>query len=907
MSEVPVVVPSYVGYAPRVDGKVSEQVWSSAPAASDFRLVGSGEPVGQRTQVRVCYDRSTLYVLFECFEDEMDRIRADFTQDDSPVWQDDSVEFWISPYAAADVAISHQFAVNAAGAKAYVRPNWIGREGKWRAAAARLTDRWIAEIAIPFDTLRPLGRNESCWRINFCRNEYPHGETSSWSPVAKWFATCSRFGKLVPPEAAFRFCTFRGEPVTLKADPSASAGCEPVSEEAVPLRSSNCIIPEPQEVHKRAGKEPFRIDPDTRIVVDDDAAEEDFWTVEEINSTLDKLGGKPLGVVHSFALGTDPDAARNVILVGESARNRLLRAVCERDLVRMPRSRYGTGAHVVDVLPDRIVAAGSSPTDTYYAAQTLKQLLKKDASGSIYACAINVRDFPRFAFRGVHLLTSRDALSYISKLIDNVLAPLKVNHIVLQTDKIAWASHPEVTDRGNFMPREDVPKLLEVARRHHITVTPMVQSPGHLEWAFRDGNNLDIAEDRETPYCYCMSNSKSYEFIFSIMDEAIELFGHPEYFHAGRDEFDMLGRMPVDGQCKAVGKEKLYIEDTINVYEHLKARGCKMMMWGDVLTKPGYREMIDELPKDILINDWRYAPASEYPSVEFYQTHGFSVIGCTWHNPGNIFTFSICASRQGIDGMMQTTWTGWKTEQETLRDCPDQVYAYVLSSAWAWNPTRPALDALPYRPECVFGRMWYGPETKTCPDFSVIRIDRHCNISRIDSGRAIGWLGIGRGNDLREMPDGLVEMEGTPFLILPAKITLPSAIMLGGAAMPGSFPKRVDGIEVNANLTALDFLHGCAHAADSGAAVGKYVIHYEDGKTAAIDLVYSRSIHAWDDQSAAMSYGFAWRARAQDGRLIGVSELRWKNPRPDVKVMSIDFISEDTEASPFLLALTAER
>lgn len=907
MSDVPVIVPTYLGSAPEADGKVGQQAWANAPIADGFRRVGSDELASQQTQVQVCYDRSTLYIMFVCFEDEMDRIKAEFTRDGEPVWQDDSVEIWISPYAVADPAKTHQFVVSATGAKTHNRADWPRAQDKWQAATSRLADRWKAEIAIPFETLRPLGRNERYWRINFGRNEYPHGETSSWSPVSRWFATYSRFGKLVPPDAPFKFCTFRGEPVTLKAAPTAPAGSEPVSEPATPARRSLHIIPEPQELHNRISKGRFHINAETQIVIDTDAGEEDMWTVEEINSAIEKLGGERLGVAHSFAFSSEPDNVRNVIIVGESARNRLLRAVCERDAVRMPRSRYGTGAYVVDVLPDRIVVVGTSPTDTFYGAQTLKQLLTREADGSISVPAVSVRDFPRFAFRGVHLLTSRDALSYIGKLIENVLAPLKVNHIVLQTDKIAWASHPEVTDRSNFMPRDDVPKLIEIARRHHITITPLVQSPGHLEWAFRACANLEFAEDRERPYCYCMSNPKSYDFIFSIMDEAIELFGHPQYLHAGGDEFDMLGRMPYDERCQAIGKEKLYIQDRLKVYEHLKSKGCGMMMWGDVLTRPGYREMIDELPKDIVINDWHYAPNAEYPTVEFYQSHGFPVIGCTWYNPRNIFAFSSYAARCGITGMLQTTWTGWKTEVETLRDHPDQVYSYVFSSAWSWNPVRPTLENLPYRADCVFGKLWYTDARRTCPSFSVIRLDRHCNISRVDSGRAIGWLGIGRGNDLRAMPEGLVEMEGTPFRILPARLDSPAAIMLGGPAVPTSFPERVDGIEVGLKLTALNFLHGCAYAADNGTKVGEYVVHYEDGKTETAPLIYARNIYAWDDQSSAMSYGFAWRTRAQDGRLVGVSEMRWKNPRPDVKVVSIDFASEGTEASPFLLALTAEQ
>jgi len=172
MSEVPVVTPTYVGYAARADGKVGEQAWSNATCLSNFRLVGSGEPASQRTEARVCYDRSNLYISFECFEDEMGRLKTESTHDGEHVWHDDSVEIWISPYSVADAAKTHQFVVSAAGIKTHVHPDHARREEPWRAAAVRMTGKWVAQITIPFDTLRPLGRNESCWRVNFCRNEY---------------------------------------------------------------------------------------------------------------------------------------------------------------------------------------------------------------------------------------------------------------------------------------------------------------------------------------------------------------------------------------------------------------------------------------------------------------------------------------------------------------------------------------------------------------------------------------------------------------------------------------------------------------------------------------------------------------------------------------------------------------
>lgn len=906
MSELPVITPAYVGFAPSVDGKLGDEAWSRAPLATDFQLLGSAGPATQQTRVRVCYDRNNIYLMFECLEDRMGDLLVKHKEDSAPVWQDDSVEVFICPYAVAGESRCHQFVVNAAGAKAYLRPGWVKQAENWRAAASRQSDRWIVEMAIPFDILKPLGRNENCWRVNFGRNEHPHQETSSWSAVPRWFRTYSNFGIMLPPRAPFQFNTFRGAMVKLDPEPGVPVGVEPVKEPVKEIAAGNCILPEPQEIRLRTSKEPFEINSRTRIVVSDNADEVDQWIVDEINSHIEKLGGSKLQIVRAYAMSKDPEMAHNVIIVGETARNPLLRSVCEAQEVRMPRSRYGTGAYVVDVMPSRIVLAGQSQTETFYAAQTLKQMMKAGDDGAILVPSQNIRDYPRFAFRGVHLLASKDALSFLGKLIENVLAPLKVNHIVLQTDKVVWKSHPEATDPHNNMPQEDVKKLIEIARRHHITVTPLVQSPGHLEWAFRDGNNLEFAEDPEDPYCYCMSNPKSYDFIFDIMDEAIELFGQPEYFHAGRDEFDMRGNMPVDEKCKATGKERLYIQDTLKIYEHLKAKGCKMMMWGDILTKPGFRELVDELPKDILINDWRYAPSETYPTVEFYQRHGFPVLGCTWYDPRNIYTFANFAAKRNIRGMLHTTWTGFESEEAVLSKYPEQAYAYVLAGVWMWNPLRPDMDNLPFKPRAMFEKAWREAPNKDKSSFACVRLQAYCNVSRVDSGRALGWLGVGRDNDLRALPAGIIGIGGVPYNILPASIDAPAAVMLGADGLADVFPRKVENIRIESTAKALHFLHACAQTADKEVEVARYVVKYEDGQTAEIPLIYDRNIYSWDDQSSGMSYGFAWRARGQDGRSVGVCDLMWENPHPDVPIDAIDMISANTQASPFLLAITVE-
>lgn len=900
-----VVTPAYIDQSLKVDGKIGELAWRNAVAVGGFKLVESGGEAAQQTTVKLCYDKTMLYLAFECFEDQMDQVKAEYDLDNEPVWQDDSVEVYISPNSVADAGNCHHFSVNVAGAKTYVQPGWETRNDVWYAAVSKMEDRWIAEMAIPIKILHPLGRNDAFWRINLCRNEIRLGELSSWSAVPSKYATYSLFGKLMPSESEkVKFTLFRGDPLHLQAVSPAPVGAEAVPE-AVPASKGAHIIPEPVEFRFHRS-EAFNIKPDTKILVNADAGEADLWAADQINEAIEGLGGKRLSVVRSSVAAQDPSRIHNAIIIGEGDRNQLLEEICRKDYLFLPRSGRENGAYAMNIVPEYVAICGTSAVDTFYGVQSFKQLLKKAEDGTISVPAITVRDAPKFRFRGVHLLATRDGLSYLGKLITNVLAPLKINHIVLQIDNIDWKSHPEISNPENCMPREDIPKLLEIARRHHITVTPLVQCPGHLGYALNVPEHRHLAEDPNSPYCYCMSNPESYKFIYDLIDEAIELFDHPEYVHAGHDEFDMRGVMPYDEKCKAIGKQRLYVDHILKIYDHLKSKGCKMMIWGDMLSRNDYRELLDEVPKDILINDWRYSPESAYPSVDLYQSYGFTVVGCTWYDPRNIALLSRYADSRRILGMMHTTWTGWADEQTTLKNEPHQLYAYILGAAWAWNPNRPNLDSLPYRPDVVFNNMWFGDQPMGQPNYRIIRLDKHCNISRADSGRSMGWLGFGHSIDLRQIPDGIVWMEATPYFILPAKTDVASVVMLGGRAMPKSFPKRVEGIEVGQKVTALHFLHGCAHGAERYSRAASYIVHYEDGKTETVGLAYPRDISAWDDQSTALTYGFAWRNRARDGRMTGVIEYTWKNPKPEVEVRSIDFVADHPEASPFLLALTAE-
>ena len=92
--------------------------------------------------------------------------------------------------------------------------------------------------------------------------------------------------------------------------------------------------------------------------------------------------------------------------------------------------------------------------------------------------------------------------------------------------------------------QSDIKELIQYANDRFIEISPMVNTPGHAEWIFRNKVHLDLAEDATptkegaVPYAIYVANDSTYKFLFGLYDEVIDLF-KPRYFHIGHDEPDL--------------------------------------------------------------------------------------------------------------------------------------------------------------------------------------------------------------------------------------------------------------------------------------------------------------------------------------------------------------------------------
>ncbi|MEJ2202703.1 MAG: DUF5916 domain-containing protein [Gemmatimonadota bacterium] len=190
---------------PELDGRLDDDAWASAEPVSGFRRdqPNDGRPASERTEVRVVYTASALYVGARLFANEPERISRLRGRRDSFMQQNDQFLVEIDSYH--DHRTAFIFGVTPAGGRNDVlAPNDglqgmdVGWDPVWEAATEVDSLGWTAEIRIPFSQLRFPEGERQVWGINFRRDILHAGEAADWNwtpgTQAGW---TSNFGHLV--------------------------------------------------------------------------------------------------------------------------------------------------------------------------------------------------------------------------------------------------------------------------------------------------------------------------------------------------------------------------------------------------------------------------------------------------------------------------------------------------------------------------------------------------------------------------------------------------------------------------------------------------------------------------------------------------------------------------------------
>jgi hypothetical protein len=177
----------------KLDAVLDEPAWARAEPATDFlqREPFEGEPATEKTEIRVLYDDEAIYFGATVYDPEPDKLIINTLKQDFDMSADDGVSFYLDTFN--DDRNSYAFFINPAGAKRELQAVDEGREQNvpWEDVwdvKTRITDEgWLAEVRIPFKSLRFPDSEEQKWGINFQRRIRRRNEQAFWSLMPRRF------------------------------------------------------------------------------------------------------------------------------------------------------------------------------------------------------------------------------------------------------------------------------------------------------------------------------------------------------------------------------------------------------------------------------------------------------------------------------------------------------------------------------------------------------------------------------------------------------------------------------------------------------------------------------------------------------------------------------------------------
>ncbi len=173
----------------KIDGELNENVWAVTKATSPFFKKfpdDKGRPLRQ-TEVKITYDDKFLYFAFLAYDSGKafsQTLKRDFGHDGN-----DGIAIVIDPTNQRSNGFF--FVVNAFNAQSEDQlplsedAPWSW-DNKWFSATKIYPDKWVAEIAIPFKSIRYTSE-KLLWGINFVRIDTKANEYSTWTPVPQNF------------------------------------------------------------------------------------------------------------------------------------------------------------------------------------------------------------------------------------------------------------------------------------------------------------------------------------------------------------------------------------------------------------------------------------------------------------------------------------------------------------------------------------------------------------------------------------------------------------------------------------------------------------------------------------------------------------------------------------------------
>lgn len=295
-------------------------------------------------------------------------------------------------------------------------------------------------------------------------------------------------------------------------------------------------------------------------------------------------------------------------------------------------NRLGEEGYELVSGPSSVQIRANSGKGIFYGMQSLFQVLPSVRTNApLLVPGMIIVDYPRFAWRGMHLDVSRHFFSpeMVKRYID-LLALYKMNtfhwHLVDDsgwrieikrypklTDVGAWrvdrndkpwgsrepAKEGEAATYGGYYTQEQIKEIVKYAQLRNITIVPEIEMPGHSVAALAAYPELGCSGKPQfvntggrypegVQSSFCPGKEESFIFLQNVLEEVMALFPST-FIHVGGDEVDKSHWKNCEFCQQRKRAEKLKDENELQSYmiqrmeRFLSSKGRRLIGWDEIL------------------------------------------------------------------------------------------------------------------------------------------------------------------------------------------------------------------------------------------------------------------------------------------------------------------------------------
>jgi len=671
------------------------------------------------------------------------------------------------------------------------------------------------------------------------------------------------------------------------------AGLLSISQKA--LRADTPVIfPIPQEMQR--DDEVFVLDENVAIVVPENDSEKDM--------ALARFLVGELSAKYSLALQIEKGSVipknKKSIVMGTIG-NPLIKSYCTTNDLEISAKTPGPEGYILQVGKNLVLIGGWDDPGAFFGLQSLRQLIQGGNGKTIPG--IKVRDWPNMPFRGIRLyVPGPENFAFFKRFMKDFMALYKYNKLIMEVNCMRLDRHPEVNagwiefskymqytrsnstqglhgeeknsshfDAGDgyIIEKDDVRDIVTYANQNFIEVIPEIPSLTHGYYLLTRHPELAEYQGDRWPDTYCPSNPASYDLMFDVYDEYMEVM-NPKMVHIGHDEW-WGAPMGVCPRCKGKDHSRLFAGDVAKIHRYFTDKGISIAMWGDYLLEsvrdtlvqdrvsstglkyqtPGAvrPEVVREsIPKDILIFNWFWDD-----EVKEKDLHDFGFTQIYGNFTPTISNWDARIKNVKITGGAPSAWAS----TNEFNFGKDLILDFLGCSNLLWSTHtigQLELGAIVRESVHTVRAALHGGRIPSDDGDPVVPVDISPNLNYKTGTRIFNA-------DLGTLGSGEIKTRNMSFdLVSPAKASGNTLIIAGSEGKEEiQIPNRVNGISIHDDASSLIFLHACLKPAanqkayfnipnffDSADLLGWYEIVFEDGYKEIVPIQYGVNILEWN-------------------------------------------------------------